>query len=120
MMVIFCSADTALDPAYKDSVAKKMFTDSAACKTAYAAYNCIMIASAMNSAPCDASGAPMLPCHELCTAYVQACKVGGGISTLAPSPKSFFLLPDAPLCITMLRKHFKTKNEQDCSAFIVS
>jgi hypothetical protein len=76
----------------------KQFTDSAACKTAYASYNCIMLASTMKAAPCDASGAPMLPCHELCTAYVQACKLGGGISTLAPSPKIFYsdLLSEAP------------------------
>jgi len=100
-LLIFCSPDSALDPAYKDGVAKKTFTDSAACKTAYAAYNCIMIASAMSAAPCDASGAPMLPCYDLCTTYVLACKFGGGISTMSPSSKylAFFpaLLPEAPL-----------------------
>jgi hypothetical protein len=114
----FCSADAAFEPAYQSMLDGKTFTDSAACKTAFAAYNCILIASKMNSGPCDASGALMLPCHELCTAYVQACKVGGGISTRAPSPKIFYsaLLPQAPLCISILRKHFKTKNDQDCSA----
>jgi hypothetical protein len=115
---LFFSVDASVASAYQSSLTGKDITDSPTCKSAYAAYNCIMIASAMNSAPCDASGAPMLPCHELCTAYVQACKVGGGISTLPPSPKNLFsaLLPEAPLCITMLRKHFKTKNDQDCSA----
>jgi hypothetical protein len=88
----FCSADAALDPAYKDIVAKKSVTDSQACKTAYAGYNCVMIASVMSSAPCDASGNPLLPCHEMCSAYVQACKLGGGISTL-PLKSPFF-----PLC----------------------
>ena len=92
----FCSPDAAFDPAYKSMVDAKTFTDSEACKTAYAAYNCILIASTpmMNSAPCDASGAPMLPCHELCTAYVQACMapVGGGIPTCHLLHKFFFPL----------------------------
>ena len=119
ILLIF-SADASMAPACQSSVTGKDITDSPTCKTAYAAYNCIMIASAMNSAPCDASGAPMLPCHELCTAYVQACKVGGDFNTGPFSkiffPLSFQRLGCCPLCITMPRKHFKTKNDQDCSA----
>ncbi len=97
---LFFSADASMASAYQSSVTGKDITDSPTCKTAYAAYNCIMIASAMNSAPCDASGAPMLPCHELCTAYVQACKVGGGISTLPPFsfPLCFQRLLSVSLC----------------------
>ena len=84
----FCSADAAAGPAYEDQVKKGTLTDSPTCKTAYNAYNCIMLANIMDSAPCDALGASMLPCYDLCTAYMLACKMGGGTSTMAPSPKN--------------------------------
>jgi hypothetical protein len=114
-------------PAYQSSVTARTISDSPTCKAAFNSYNCVTLASSMGAAPCDAKGHPMMPCYDLCAAYVKACKVVegmwgvqvlGGIATLPPSPKHLAFFPtrlQRLLSVSLCSVHFKskcTKNDQ--------
>ena len=54
--------------------------DTADCKTKNTEYHCIYLANRYGVGPCDASGATVKPCFDICTQYKQACM------TPTPSP----------------------------------
>ncbi len=67
-----CSTDKITEANYLAALETKFIHNSTTCKTVFYAYQCPQTAILIGEDPCDASGAPMRICYDLCTAF-QAC-----------------------------------------------